>query len=978
MGKIYIFLHFFMSFLLFSFFPFSKSQGLETQALLQFKNTLNDPFNYLQSWKSSQNPCNFYGVMCDSDSGGVIGISLSNRSLSGEISSSISSLKRLKYLDIGSNSISGTIPSEILSCRNLQLLNLSYNGLSGQLLDLSPFTDLRVLDLSSNGFSGRFPDWVGNLSSLVQLGLAGISFEEGEIPSNIGNLKNLTFLFLAQCNFIGEIPPSIFQLKALGTIDFSMNKLSGQFPKAITDMPNLYKIELYQNNFTGEVPPEIAKLANLQEIDISRNQIYGKLPAEMGSLKNLTVIQLFQNNFWGEIPHGFADLKFLKGFSIYMNNFSGEFPPNLGRFSPLNSIDISENSFSGAFPRFLCQNNNLQYLLALKNDFSGGFPDIYSTCKSLIRFRISQNHFTGTLADGLWGMPNAIIIDFADNGFTGGLSSEIGMSVSLTQLNLQNNRFSGKIPLEIGKLSQLQKFYAFNNSISGGLPSEIGELKHLTSLHLENNELTGRIPYEISNCTRLVEIDLSQNSLSGVVPESLSSLTSLNSINLSENLITGIIPYALQSLKLSSIDFSRNQLSGEIPSGLLLIAGLEAFIGNPGLCISENSLTPWHDGFRSCRFDGEQRDVSWKGPVLVAIILLIVVLLLAGLAIVSYKNFKQIESIRKKDLEKGTEHDGQWKLESFHPTELEAEEICNLEEKNLLSSGGTGKVYRLDLKNKGTVAVKQLWKKNGVNASVVEIDIVGKMRHRNILKLYACLSRGGLNFLVYEYMPNGNLYQALHREIKGNRLELDWDRRYKIAVGAAKGIMYLHHDCSPPIIHRDIKSTNILLDEEYEAKIADFGIARIMEEKDFSCFAGTHGYMAPELAYSPKLTEKSDVYSFGVVLLELLTGRSATEPQYGEGKDIVNWVSCHLNSSNLAEILDRRVSTVAEEDMIKVLKVAILCTTKLPLVRPTMREVVNMLIDADPMTAVQTKKRNYGTIHAKIQRESALLISSSS
>ncbi|KAK6129640.1 hypothetical protein DH2020_036617 [Rehmannia glutinosa] len=236
-----------------------------------------------------------------------------------------------------------------------------------------------------------------------------------------------------------------------------------------------------------------------------------------------------------------------------------------------------------------------------------------------------------------------------------------------------------------------------------------------------------------------------------------------------------------------------------------------------------------------------------------------------------------------------------------------------------------------------------------------EMEIMGNIRHRNILKLYACLVKGGSNFLVFEYMENGNLFQALHREIKVGRPELDWYQRYRIALGAAKGIAYLHHDCCPPIIHRDIKSTNILLDEDYEAKIADFGVAKVADQvsprgSEFSCFAGTHGYIAPEMAYSLKVTEKSDVYSFGVVLLELLTGKTPIEDEYGEGKDIVYWVSTHLdNRDNVLKVLDHKVVTEqVQDDMIKVLKVATLCTAKLPNLRPGMKEVVKMLIDAEP------------------------------
>ncbi|XP_039121857.1 LOW QUALITY PROTEIN: receptor protein-tyrosine kinase CEPR2-like [Dioscorea cayenensis subsp. rotundata] len=937
----------------------SNSQSIETKALLEFKSQLIDPLNYLDNWIESQSPCQFHGVTCDvTTSGQVIGVSLTNWSLSGNISASVSKLESLKTLELGENQISGTLPAEIVKCSGLQVLNVSYNKLGGNLPNLSSLTNLTTLDVSDNKFTGEFPAWIGGLTSLVNLGLAENNFDEGGSLESIGNLKNLTSLFLKQCNLRGEIPAFISQFTSLETLDLSKNHLVGEFPKGISNLRNLSKIELFQNNLTGEFPAEIAELSNLLEIDVSHNQLSGTLPPKLGTLKKLKVFQVFSNNLSGELPPGFGDLEFLIGFSLYENNFSGEFPANFARYAPLASIDISENNFSGSFPRYLCQTNKLNFLLALGNNFDGEFPDTYARCKSLVRFRINQNQFTGKVPDGLWGLPSAVIIDVSDNGFTGGISSVIGISQSLTQLSVQNNRFSGELPAEIGNLDLLQKLVASNNSFSGQIPSTIGKLKQLTSLHLEDNEFSGSIPSEISMCSEMVDLNLADNSFSGSIPQRLDLLTSLNSLNLSQNKLSGSIPDGLQSLKLSALDLSRNQLSGRIPPELLVIAGDEAFVGNAGLCINDNGdLRNQRDSLLGvCNMNHEhKKKMSGKRLVYMSIMSAMIVLLF-GLVFVSYKSFKLEESRRQKDSEDGMEDDSNWKVETFHPTELDPEEICNLEEDNLIGSGGAGKVYRLELnKNRGTVAVKQLWKGKGAKVIMPEIVILGKIKHRNILKLYACMTKGPVSFLVFEYMPNGNLYQALRHEFKGGKPELDWNKRYKIAVGAAKGLMYLHHDCSPAIVHRDIKSTNILLDEDYEAKISDFGIAKIAEESELSTFAGTHGYIAPELAYSVKLTEKSDIYSFGVVLLELLTGRSPTDPIFGEGKDIVYWVSTHLDGMKFFQVLDPKISASAEDDMIKVLKIAILCTKKLPSARPTMREVLNMLIDANPCNAVKAK-----------------------
>ncbi|PON72546.1 GPCR kinase [Parasponia andersonii] len=946
---------FFVLLSLLLFPPCYLSLTVETEALLEFKRQLQDPLNHLESWKDWESPCRFSGVKCDGVSGKVTEISLDNKSLAGEISPSISVLKSLTTLSLPSNHISGKLPPQLTNCSNLRVLNLSGNVMTGRIPDLSLLQKLEILDLSTNYFSGRFPAWIGNLTGLVCLALGVNECDEGEVPQSIGNLKKLTLLYLADSHFRGEIPESVFELKELGTLDFSRNKISGKLSKSISKLENLFKIELFANNLTGEIPPELADLPLLREIDISANRLHGTLPPGIGNLKNLTVFQLYKNDLSGQLPSGFGDMQQLFAFSIYGNQFSGEFPANFGRFAQLDSIDISENQFSGGFPRFLCEKRKLRFLLALENKFSGDLAESYGDCKSLERIRINKNRLSGKIPGGLWDLPLAKMIDFSDNDFSGGISPKIGFSTTLNQLVLGNNSFSGYLPPELGKLTNLDRLSLSSNNFSGAIPSEIGALKLLSSLHLEENSLAGPIPPELGDCIRIVDLNLARNSLTGSIPLTFSQMSSLNSLNLSGNRLTGMIPQDLDKLKLSSLDLSENQFSGRVPPDLLTMGGDKAFQGNEGLCVDQNLRTPRDSEMSICSIKPSQKSLLQSKLVLFCIIASALVVILAGLLFVSYKNFKHGDTDLDSNMEDGKETESKWKLASFNQLEFDADEVSDLEEDNLIGSGSTGKVYRLDLKKNGsTVAVKQLWKGDAVKVLAAEMEILGKIRHVNILKLYACLMKGGSSFLVFEYMAKGNLLQALHREIKGGQPELDWYRRYRIALGAARGIAYLHHDCSPPIIHRDIKSTNILLNEDYEPKVADFGVAKIAahEGSDFSTLAGTHGYIAPELAYTLKVTEKCDLYSFGVVLLELVTGRRPIEEEYGEGKDIVYWVSTHLNNlEDVIKVLDNKVaSEVVQENMIKVLKVAISCTKKLPTLRPTMREVVKMLVDAEPCT----------------------------
>ncbi|KAF3446526.1 hypothetical protein FNV43_RR11706 [Rhamnella rubrinervis] len=302
-------------------------------------------------------------------------------------------------------------------------------------------------------------------------------------------------------------------------------------------------------------------------------------------------------------------------------------------------------------------------------------------------------------------------------------------------------------------------------------------------------------------------------------------------------------------------------------------------------------------------------------------------------------------------------------MKSFHRINFNQREIAQaMVEKNIVGHGGSGTVYKIELKSsQEVVAVKRLWSNGAKDSSPedrlfldkelkTEVETLGSIRHKNIVKLYCYFSSLDCNLLVYEYMPNGNLWDALHK----GRIDLDWPIRHQIALGIAQGLAYLHHDLMPPIIHRDIKTTNILLDVNYLPKVADFGIAKVLQarggkDSTTTVIAGTYGYLAPEYAFSSKATTKCDVYSFGVVLMELITGKKPVEAEFGENKNIIYWVSNKVDMKDGAtEVLDKRISGSFKDEMIQALRIAIRCTYKSPTIRPTMKEVVQLLIEADP------------------------------
>lgn len=273
--------------------------------------------------------------------------------------------------------------------------------------------------------------------------------------------------------------------------------------------------------------------------------------------------------------------------------------------------------------------------------------------------------------------------------------------------------------------------------------------------------------------------------------------------------------------------------------------------------------------------------------------------------------------------------------------------IMKLTSKDRIGSGGYGTVYRLMIDESTFFAIKKLSKETTEHDRGFEreLEAMGDIKHRNIVTLYGYYSAPNFNLLIYELMPNGSLDTLLHG--RAMDMVLDWDARYKIAVGAARGISYLHHDCIPHIIHRDIKSSNILLDGNMEARVSDFGLATLMEQDKThvsTLVAGTFGYLAPEYFDTGRATTKGDVYSFGVVLLELLTGRKPTDEAFiEEGTRLVTWVKAVVQEKKEEYFLDNRLKCYSLDEINHVFSIALMCLESEPSKRPNMSEVVKML-----------------------------------
>ncbi|CAM0948920.1 unnamed protein product [Alopecurus aequalis] len=959
----------------------------ELSALMAFKASLTIPPSaavFFSTWDAAAaSPCNFTGVTCHRSA--VTGLSIAGQNISSDsvqFDTLCSSLSSLTTLSLPANALAGGIDG-VVACAGLEDLTLTINAFSGAVPDLSPLTSLRVLNLSQNAFEGHFP-WAA-LSAMPGLAVLAVGDNPylaptDSFPAEITGLTNLTTLYLSAANIGGAIPSTIGRLTRLVDLELSDNLLTGEIPPAISQLVNLQSLELYNNSLTGALPPGFGKLTNLQYFDASTNTLTGNL-SELRTLTRLVSLQLFYNNFSGEVPAEFGEFRELVNLSLYTNYLTGELPKSLGSWSDFNFIDVSTNALTGPIPPDMCKRGTMQKLLILENKFSGEIPASYARCTSLLRFRVSKNELSGEVPEGIWALPNAEIIDLEDNLFTGGIGDGLGSAAALTSLNLAGNRFSGAIPESIGDAGNLQSIDMSSNELSGEIPASIGRLVHLDSIDIAANEITGVIPANLGSCLALSKAILASNKLVGAIPAELGGLSRLNSLDISRNDLSGAVPESLADLKLSSLNLSDNRLDGPLPVALAISAYGESFQGNPGLCATNGA------GFlRPCSPGAGGRSSTARTLVTCLLAGMALALAVLGMAIfIKKRRLHRAQAAEAEAMAGGKlfAKKGSWNVKSFRMLAFDEREIvCGVRDENLIGSGGSGNVYRVKLGTGAVVAVKHITRTRAAastaaptaamlrrSASSVrcrefdaEVGTLSSIRHVNVVKLLCSVTSedGAASLLVYEHLPNGSLYERLHgpaaRKLEGGGL--GWADRYEVAVGAARGLEYLHYGCGDrPILHRDVKSSNILLDEAFKPRIADFGLAKILDDdaktnnnnnngaSSGGVVAGTVGYMAPEYAYTRKVTEKSDVYSFGVVLLELVTGRAAIV----DGSDVVEWVARRLDGRDKAvALLDGKAVTEEweKEEAVRVLRVAVLCTSRTPAMRPSMRSVVQMLEDA--------------------------------
>ncbi|VAI12235.1 unnamed protein product [Triticum turgidum subsp. durum] len=680
------------------------------------------------------------------------------------------------------------------------------------------------------------------------------------------------------------------------------------------------------------------------------------------------------------------------GIDLTSWRLTGRLPPGICAALPaLRDLLLAYNEIRGGFPAGLLNCSSLETLNLSFASVSGALPDL-SPMRALRALDLSDNLFSGAFpATSIANMTSLEVINFNENpGFDVWRPPEALTRLRrLRVLILSTTSMRGGVPAWLGNMTSLTFLELSGNSLTGRIPASLGRLANLEFLELYYNDLEGAIPDELGNLTRLADVDLSENHLDGAIPDSLCALPRLRVLQLYTNFLAGPIPAVLgNSTQLEILSVYKNQLTGELPADLGRYSDFNV------LEVSENQLTGPLPPY-AC---------AWIVGVC-CVVCVVAMLALARRWVTRRRELKDGE-------QDGTSSPGSrggglssYDVTSFHKLNFDQHEIVEaLIDKNIVGHGGSGTVYKIELSSGELVAVKKLWVSSSKTKQQrqkqhqhrghghghgyghgrgygggeeddsrelrTEVETLGSIRHKNIVKLYCCYSGADCNLLVYEYMPNGNLWDALHGGAGGGWGGfgfLDWPTRRRVAIGVAQGLAYLHHDLLFTIVHRDVKSSNILLDADFEPKVADFGIAKVLQAtrgggvggdtSSTTTIAGTYGYLAPEYAYSSKATTKCDVYSFGVVLMELATGKKPIEPEFGETRDIVQWVTGKVAAAAEAEALDKRLAwSPFKDEMVQALRVAVRCTCSIPGLRPTMADVVQMLAESGPPPGSRSAK----------------------
>ncbi|KAL6848262.1 hypothetical protein ACP4OV_022390 [Aristida adscensionis] len=926
----------------------------------------------LASWNGTAGFCDGWeGVACSG--GRVVALSLPGRGLAGALSPAIGNLTYLRTLNLSHNWFHGELPASIGGLARLQTLDLRDNTFSGTLpSNLSSCTGLLLLRLCGNRFHGRIPPQLGDkLTNLLRFSLRN-NILTGNIPGSLANLSSLYFLDLSVNRLEGSIPPELGAMGSLGLLQLYDNALSGVLPHSLYNLSLMTEFQVSGNLLSGTIPSDIGdRFPKMESLGFSENLFSGPIPASISNLSALSFLALAVNNFSGYVPPDLGRLKGLTDLFLYdtkleaddrqgwefvssltncsqlqrlvlrNNSFSGELPISIGNLSTtLQRLYLGENRISGAIPSNIGNLVRLKVLEMANTSLSGTIPESIGRLKNLVELGLYSTRLSGVMPSSLGNLTQLNRLYIYYGNLEGPIPTSLGKLKNLFVLDLSTNRLNGSIPREVLELSQLSFYLDLSyNSLSGPLPTEVGRLVNLNQLILSGNQLSGTIPDSIGNCVSLDRLLLDQNSFEGSIPESLKNLKGLSLLNLTMNKLSGSIPDALASIGdlqelylahnnlsgliptilqnltlLSKLDLSFNGLQGEVPKGgVFANATYLSVDGNDELCGGTPRLHLPRCPITAVEKNRRHLPKSLMITLASVSVLVILLLIIALILLINKKLRKRQEGQFIQTIV-----DEQYERISYHAL---ANGTNGFSDENLLGQGSYGAVYKCNLHDQRTTAAVKVFnvqQSGSIRSFVAECEALRSVRHRCLIKIITCCSSidpQGLDFkaLVFEFMPNGSLKDWLHPVSKIYTLSntLNLAQRLDIAVDIMDALDYLHNQCQPPIIHCDLKPSNILLAEDMSARVGDFGISKILPDTSktllnsisFTGLRGSIGYVAPEYGEGCAVSAFGDVYSLGILLLEMFTGRSPTDDMFRDSLDLHKFAEAAL-PGRASEIAD--------------------------------------------------------------------------
>lgn len=819
-----------------------------------------------------------------------------------------------------------TMEDGYLHVRELQLLNLNLSGsLSPELGKLSY---MQILDVMWNEISGSIPREIGSVMSLQLLLLNGNQLT-GPLPEEIGYLSNLDRIQIDQNQINGEIPKSFANLNKTKHFHMNNNSISGQIPPELSRLPSLVHMLLDNNNLSGYLPPELAELPNLLILQLDNNHFGGStIPASYGNMSHLLKLSLRNCSLQGSIPD-LSRIPNLAYIDLSSNQLNGSIPP--ARLSAdMTTIDLSNNQLTGSIPANFSGLPRLQRLSLSNNSLSGSVPSTIwqnRTFNETERLILDLQNNRLSNISGSPNLPRNVNLSLQGNPLcsNGNLVRFCGFRSANIVSHLENSTNSNvscptqacpppfeyapaspvpcfcAAPLLVGYRLKSPGFYdfvpyvdSFDVYLSSGLKINFYQLD-LDSFEWQNGP---RLKMDL----KIFPVYVDNSSYIFNRSELLRIMSMFTGWTIPDSEIFG--PYELLDFKL--LDPYRDVIPASSPSGLSKGAVAGIVVG------------------------------AIAGAVALSAVVSLIILR-------SHTRKYNTVSKKRQSSRVSIKIDG---VKSFTYEEMK-QATNNFDSSSEVGQGGYGKVYRGILADGTAVAIKRAQEGSlqGEREFLTEIELLSRLHHRNLVSLLGYCDEEGEQMLVYEFMPNGTLRDHLSAKSKE---PLSFARRSRIALASAKGILYLHTEADPPIFHRDIKASNILLDSKFIAKVADFGLSKLAPVPDMegmlpghvsTVVKGTPGYLDPEYFLTHKLTDKSDVYSLGVVFLELLTGMQPIT----HGKNIVREVNVAYGSGMVFSVIDARMGSYPSDCVERFVTLALKCCQDETDDRPSMAEVVREL-----------------------------------